>query len=148
MRTHPMYTVCLTSFYARSYFYAYHSRGQTDTQYVSLVAGAIDKSLDKVFGKNYLVRLRPFGRSCRAAMEPTMNKQFARRAYSIHGETNINNNDSSSINNINNISIITYRHYCDRLFFFSFISINSLLQSPMSMSQSFAAPLSLECLYN
>jgi len=36
----------------------------------------------KVFGKNYLVHLRPFGRSCKA-MKHIMNKQLARRV-TIH----------------------------------------------------------------
>ncbi|KYN02875.1 hypothetical protein ALC62_06273, partial [Cyphomyrmex costatus] len=41
----------------------------------------IDKSV-KVFGRNYLVHLHPFGRSCKA-MKSTMNKQLARRV-TIH----------------------------------------------------------------
>jgi len=36
----------------------------------------------KVFGRNYLVHLRPFGRSCKA-MKHIMNKQLARRV-TIH----------------------------------------------------------------
>lgn len=58
----------------------------------------------KVFGRNYLVRLRPFGRSCRA-MEPTMNRTACEKSIYVHGKQTINNNDCSSINNINNISI-------------------------------------------
>lgn len=69
-----------------------------------------------LFGRNYLVRLRPFGRSCRAMELQRMNSLQG----VLHRETNINNNDSSSINNINNIAFITYHHYCDRLYRYQF----------------------------
>jgi len=40
----------------------------------------------KVFGRNYLVHLRPFGRSCKA-MKHIMNKQLARRVTIYEKQT-------------------------------------------------------------
>lgn len=77
----------------------------------------------KVFGRNYLVRLRPFGRSCRA-MEPTMNRTACEKSIYVHGKQTINNNDCSSINNINNISIYNLSSLLWSSFFLSFFFLH------------------------
>lgn len=90
----------------------------------------------KVFGKNYLVHLRPFGRSCRT-MKLIMNKQLARRVK-VHEKQTLTTMIAQVSTTLTTSVFITYRHYCDRFFSFFLLSrSNSLLQSS-SMSQSFA----------
>lgn len=103
----------------------------------------------KVFGRNYLVHLCPFGRSCRDAikadtMKPTMNKvQFARRV-TIHEKQTSTTMIAQVSTTLTTSVFITYHHYCDRLSFFIFDQF--VLQSPL-VSQSFAtSSVSLVCI--
>jgi len=85
----------------------------------------------KVFGRNYLVRLRPFGRSCRA-MEPTMNRTACEKSIYMFMENKQSTTMIAQVSTtLTTSAFITYRPYCDRLSFFLFppsFPISSFLQ--------------------
>jgi len=72
----------------------------------------------KVFGRNYLVHLYPFGRSCKA-MKSTMNKQFARRV-TIH-EKRTSTIMIAQISTILTTSVFITYHYCNLSSFLSWL---------------------------